>query len=149
MERHLDRSAALIRPSTLPLPPLTLPFSQQELESDRVRNHLATMARHLDRAVALIRLKTPAPVGEAAEQLPPAEEIQAAVEKEHRRLIARKTLIERRKEEAEREVIEKGAVEKEHWRLIARKMLIERRKEEAEREVIEKVRKAGDRGFGM
>ncbi|CAI7773900.1 unnamed protein product [Closterium sp. NIES-54] len=85
----------------------TVKFGADELESDRVRNHLATMARHLDRAVALIRLKTPAPVGEAAEQLPPAEEIQAAVEKEHRRLIARKTLIERRKEEAEREVIEK------------------------------------------
>ncbi|CAI5985264.1 unnamed protein product [Closterium sp. NIES-64] len=121
--------------STVPLPS-ALP----ELESDRIRNHLATMARHLHRAVALIRLKAPAPVEEAAEQLPPAEEIQAAVEKEHRRLIARKTLIERRKEEAEREVIEKAAVEKEHRRLIARKTLIERRKEEAEREVIEKER---------
>ncbi|CAI5499313.1 unnamed protein product [Closterium sp. Naga37s-1] len=85
----------------------TVKFGADEIESDRVRNHLATMARHLDRAVALIRLKAPAPVEEAAEQLPPAEEIQAAVEKEHRRLIARKTLIERRKEEAEREVIEK------------------------------------------
>ncbi|CAI5465819.1 unnamed protein product [Closterium sp. Yama58-4] len=85
----------------------TVKFGADELESDRIRNHLATMARHLDRAVALIRLKSPAPVEEPAEQLPPAEEIQAAVEKEHRRLIARKTLIERRKEEAEREVIEK------------------------------------------
>ncbi|CAI5504848.1 unnamed protein product [Closterium sp. Naga37s-1] len=85
----------------------TVKFGADELEPDRIRNHLATMARHLDRAVALIRLKAPAPVEEAAEQLPPAEEIQAAVEKEHRRLIARKTLIERRKEEAEREVIEK------------------------------------------
>ncbi|GJP74898.1 hypothetical protein CLOP_g5423 [Closterium sp. NIES-67] len=85
----------------------TVKFGADELESDRVRSHLATMARHLDRAVALIRLKAPAPAPEAAEQLPPAEEIQAAVEKEHRRLIARKTLIERRKEEAEREVIEK------------------------------------------
>ncbi|CAI5962996.1 unnamed protein product [Closterium sp. NIES-64] len=85
----------------------TVKFGADELESDRIRNHLATMARHLHRAVALIRLKAPAPVEEAAEQLPPAEEIQAAVEKEHRRLIARKTLIERRKEEAEREVIEK------------------------------------------
>ncbi|CAI5473347.1 unnamed protein product [Closterium sp. Yama58-4] len=85
----------------------TVKFGADELESDRIRNHLATMARHLDRAVALIRLKSPEPAVEPAEQLPPAEEIQAAVEKEHRRLIARKTLIERRKEEAEREVIEK------------------------------------------
>lgn len=37
----------------------------------------------------------------------PVVELLAAVEKEHRRALARKVLIERRKEDAEREVMEK------------------------------------------
>ena len=105
-----------------PPPSISSPF--QDLESESIHSHLSSLARHLSKAVSLLRHPlppaTPPSLPEALDEatataaaagaplpLPTVPELQAAVEKEHRRALARKVLIERRKEEAEREVMEK------------------------------------------
>ncbi|KAH7416335.1 hypothetical protein KP509_14G086600 [Ceratopteris richardii] len=75
-------------------------FGSQDLESDKIRNHLTILAKRLNKAISLIAppLAEKPPVSYAA--------LSSAVEKEHKKLLARKVLIERRKEEQERLMIE-------------------------------------------
>eukprot|EP00897_Mesotaenium_endlicherianum_P001035 jgi/Mesen1/10932/ME000095S10273 len=81
----------------------TLLFGQQDLESDKLKNHLTLLAKRLNKAVSLI---APGAEAEAKEKVP-FKQLQTTIEKEHQRLLLRKVLIEKRKEEAEREIIEK------------------------------------------
>ncbi|KAJ0015044.1 hypothetical protein Pint_20199 [Pistacia integerrima] len=74
----------------------------QGLESDGLRDHLAVLAESLNRVRAMIY--PPADkASKLGELLPGLGEI---VDKEHKRLLARKSIIEKRKEEHERQLIE-------------------------------------------
>lgn len=75
----------------------------QDLESDKVKNHLTILAKRLNKAVNLIH---PPTLERPSRQILPFSELQNLVEKEHKKLLARKVLIERRKEEQERQMLE-------------------------------------------
>ncbi|KAI5067945.1 hypothetical protein GOP47_0016290 [Adiantum capillus-veneris] len=75
-------------------------FGSQDLESDKIRNHLTILAKRLNKAIGLIN--PPLPEKPAVSY----SALSAAVEKEHKKLLARKVLIERRKEEQERLMLE-------------------------------------------
>jgi hypothetical protein len=82
----------------------TLHFGSQQLESDKVRNHLALLAKRLAKAGSMM---DPG-VNTAAEErkhtaLKLAREHMAS---EHRRLVARKQVIEKRKEQQEQLLME-------------------------------------------
>ena len=81
-------------------------LSSQDLESDGLRNHLTLFAESLNRVRAMIHppLSKASKIGDALHGL--AE----VVEKEHKKLLARKTIIEQRKEEQERQLLEKVLV---------------------------------------
>lgn len=75
----------------------------QDLESDTVRNHLTALAESLNKSRSTIY----PPLNKASkieDTLPGLAEL---VEKEHKKLLARKTIIEQRKEEQERQLLEK------------------------------------------
>lgn len=78
-------------------------FSVLDLESDGLRNHLTLFAESLNKARAMIYppLSKASKIGDT---LPGLAEV---VEKEHKKLLARKTIIEQRKEEQERQLLEK------------------------------------------
>ncbi|XP_065854798.1 eukaryotic translation initiation factor 3 subunit A [Euphorbia lathyris] len=77
-------------------------FGDLSLESDGLRDHLAIFAESLNKVRAMIYppAKKSSKLGEI---LPGLGEI---VDKEHRRLLARKSIIEKRKEEQERQLLE-------------------------------------------
>ncbi|OMO56248.1 hypothetical protein COLO4_35714 [Corchorus olitorius] len=77
-------------------------FGKMDLESDGLRAHLTSFAESLNQARAMIY----PPLEKAsklAEILPGLGEV---VDKEHKRLLARKSIIEKRKEEQERQLLE-------------------------------------------
>lgn len=78
-------------------------FNIMDLESDNLKNHLTLLAESLNKARSMIYppLNKASKIGDA---LPGLAEI---VEKEHKKLLARKTIIEQRKEEQERQLLEK------------------------------------------
>lgn len=78
-------------------------FSILDLESDNLRNHLTVLAESLKKARSMIYppLNKASKIGDT---LPGLAEV---VEKEHKKLLARKTIIEQRKEEQERQLLEK------------------------------------------
>jgi translation initiation factor 3 subunit A len=75
----------------------------QDLESDKVKNQLTVLAKRLNKALTLIQ---PAHVEKVSRQALSAPDLQEKIEKEHKKLLARKVLIERRKEEQERQMLE-------------------------------------------
>ncbi|KAG6773142.1 hypothetical protein POTOM_020399 [Populus tomentosa] len=77
-------------------------FDTQDLESDGLRDHLTVFAESLNKARAMIYppTKKSSKLGEILLGL---GEI---VDKEHKRLLARKSIIEKRKEEQERQLLE-------------------------------------------
>ncbi|XP_043689325.1 eukaryotic translation initiation factor 3 subunit A-like [Telopea speciosissima] len=77
-------------------------FGNLDLESDRLRHHLTILAESLNKVKTLIYppVKNESKLGDT---LPGLAEI---VDKEHRRLLARKSIIEKRKEEQERQMLE-------------------------------------------
>lgn len=78
-------------------------FVLQGLESEILRGHLTSLAETLNEARAMIY--PPARnVSKLGELLPSLAEI---VDKEHKRLLARKSVIEKRKEDEERKLLEK------------------------------------------
>jgi len=87
-------------------------LSSQDLESDGLRNHLTLFAESLNRVRAMIYppLSKASKIGDA---LPGLAEV---VEKEHKKLLARKTIIEQRKEEQERQLLEKVLLINFCWR---------------------------------
>ncbi|GAB4841470.1 Eukaryotic translation initiation factor 3 subunit A [Ancistrocladus abbreviatus] len=77
-------------------------FGSLDLESDGLRDHLTVLAESLSKARAMIY----PPVKKAskiAEILPGLAEV---VDKEHKKLLARKIIIEKKKEEQERQLLE-------------------------------------------
>ncbi|KAK4725014.1 hypothetical protein R3W88_027793 [Solanum pinnatisectum] len=82
-------------------------FGKQSIEAEGLRDHLSLFAESLSKARLLIYppAKKVAKLGDALSNL--AE----IVEKEHKRLLARKSIIEKRKEEQERLLLEKERVE--------------------------------------
>ncbi|KAB2018669.1 hypothetical protein ES319_D08G245600v1 [Gossypium barbadense] len=77
-------------------------FGNTGLESDKLHDHLAVLAESLNKARAMI-YPTPKKASKLGEVLPGLGEI---VDKEHKRLLARKSIIEKRKEEQERQLLE-------------------------------------------
>ncbi|KAF5471679.1 hypothetical protein F2P56_008452 [Juglans regia] len=98
-------------------------FDNTGLESEILRDHLATLAETLNKARAMIYppARNASKIGEL---LPSLTEI---VDKEHKRLLARKSLIEKRKEEEERKLLEKERLEE------SKRMELQKITEEAER----------------
>ncbi|KAF8403981.1 hypothetical protein HHK36_012091 [Tetracentron sinense] len=76
-------------------------FGNLDLESDWLRDHLTILAESLNKARTLIY--PPAKKASKLETLPGLTEI---VDREHKRLLARKSIIEKRKEEQERQMLE-------------------------------------------
>ncbi|XP_077214480.1 eukaryotic translation initiation factor 3 subunit A-like [Tasmannia lanceolata] len=77
-------------------------FGNADLESDQLRDHLAVLAESLNKARNMIYLPVKK-VSRLSDTLPGLAEI---VDKEHKRLLARKSIIEKRKEEQERQMLE-------------------------------------------
>ncbi|XP_054781160.1 eukaryotic translation initiation factor 3 subunit A [Prosopis cineraria] len=77
-------------------------FCKTSLESDGLRDHLANFAEHLNKARQMIYPPDRKP-SKIAALLPTLNEV---VAKEHKRLLARKSIIEKRKEEQERQLLE-------------------------------------------
>ncbi|GKV07478.1 hypothetical protein SLEP1_g19253 [Rubroshorea leprosula] len=77
-------------------------FGNMGLESDGLRDHLTVLAESLNKARAMIYppVKTDLKLGELLRGLG------ETVDKEHKRLLARKSIIEKRKEEQERQLLE-------------------------------------------
>lgn len=77
-------------------------FSTQTLDSEDLRDHVSTFAESLSNARVMIYpdAKKVAKLGDA---LPDLVEV---VEREHKRLLVRKSIIEKRKEEQERQLLE-------------------------------------------
>jgi translation initiation factor 3 subunit A len=83
----------------------TLQFGGAQLESDRVAGHLKTLAASLAKAAAMI---DPRPATGRAEEARRAAIAlcRSHMESEHKRLLARKLLIEKRKEQQEAALLE-------------------------------------------
>lgn len=88
----------------------------QTLDSDAFRTHLVTLAKRLGHAAELVAATKGAEGTQAAPRRTEAAllELRASIDKEHERLLLRKVLIERRKEEAEREITEKVLQGRDH-----------------------------------
>ncbi|XP_006643712.1 eukaryotic translation initiation factor 3 subunit A [Oryza brachyantha] len=78
-------------------------FGNMDTESDCLSNHLSVLAESLNKARSLIQppVKKPSKLGKNLTSLA------GVVENEHRRLLARKSIIEKRKEDLERQILEK------------------------------------------
>ncbi|CAO2204881.1 unnamed protein product [Urochloa humidicola] len=78
-------------------------FGTVDIESDGLSEHLSVLADSLNKARHQIRpqVKRPSKLGESLISLA------GVVENEHRRLLARKSIIEKRKEDLERQILEK------------------------------------------
>ncbi|OAY42365.1 eukaryotic translation initiation factor 3 subunit A [Manihot esculenta] len=97
-------------------------FTTAGLESDGLRDHLATFAESLNKVRAMIY--PPAKKSsKLVEILPGLSEV---VDKEHKRLLARKSIIEKRKEEQERQLLEMEREEE------SRRLQLQKKREEAE-----------------
>ncbi|GAA0152888.1 translation initiation factor [Lithospermum erythrorhizon] len=80
----------------------TIIFSNPGLESESVRDQLMIFAEHLNKSRSMIY--TPAKKASKLGEILPS--LTETVEKEHKRLLARKLIIEKRKEEQERLLLE-------------------------------------------
>ncbi|XP_024524072.1 eukaryotic translation initiation factor 3 subunit A [Selaginella moellendorffii] len=74
-------------------------FGSQDLESEKIKNHLTILAKRLNKAIGLMQQPTKRPEQRFSELL-------SIVEKDHKRLLARKVIIEKRKEDQEKQILE-------------------------------------------
>ncbi|KAL3814370.1 hypothetical protein ACJIZ3_015638 [Penstemon smallii] len=97
-------------------------FGNKSLESEGLRDHLSAFAGSLSKARGMIypHVKRISKLGETLSDLV------EVVEKEHKRLLARKSIIEKRKEEQERQLLEMEREEE------AKRLKIQKITEEAE-----------------
>ncbi|KNA25849.1 hypothetical protein SOVF_002190 [Spinacia oleracea] len=79
-----------------------------DLESDTVRNHLTALAESLNKVRSMIYPS----LNKASKIKDILHGLAELVEKEHKKLLARKTIIEQRKEEQERQLLEKDKLTK-------------------------------------
>ncbi|XP_022719484.1 eukaryotic translation initiation factor 3 subunit A-like isoform X2 [Durio zibethinus] len=98
-------------------------FGNMGLESDKLRDHLTLLAESLNKASAMIYPSTKK-ASKLSEVLPGLGEI---VDKEHKRLLARKSIIEKRKEEQERQLLELEREEE------SKRQMLQKKTEEAEK----------------
>ena len=75
----------------------------QDIESDVLSSHLSVLADSLNKALSLIH----PPVQKPSKPSENLTSLAGVVEKEHKRLLARKSIIEKRKEDLERQILEK------------------------------------------
>ncbi|KAL0730747.1 hypothetical protein Bca4012_026841 [Brassica carinata] len=120
-------------------------FGNLGIESDGLKDHLAVFAESLNKVRAML-FPVPSKASKLAGILP---NLADTVEKEHKRLLARKSIIEKRKEDQERQQLEMER-EEEHKRLKLQRLteeaeqkrlaaeLQERRKQRILREIEEK-----------
>ena len=116
------------------------------LESDKVKHSLSLLARRLNRAVLMIQQQQEGgSVGSSGEKQSlkrkAVEEMQSQIESEHKRILARKVIIERRKEEFEQMLQEKER-EEENKRILQERM---RAEEEKRRLAAESARREEER----
>ena len=78
-------------------------FSLQDIESDGLSDHLSVLADSLNKA----RIHICPPVKKSSKLGESLISLAGIVENEHKRLLARKSIIEKRKEELERKILEK------------------------------------------
>ncbi|XVF57550.1 hypothetical protein PTKIN_Ptkin06aG0214800 [Pterospermum kingtungense] len=98
-------------------------FGNMGLESDKLRDHLTILAESLNKARAMI-YPSVNKASKLGEVLPGLAEI---VDKEHKRLLARKSIIEKRKEEQERQLLEMEREEE------TKRQMLQKKTEEAEK----------------
>ncbi|GMI65401.1 eukaryotic translation initiation factor 3A [Hibiscus trionum] len=98
-------------------------FGSMGLESDKLRDHLTLLAESLNKARAMIYPSTNK-TSKLSDVLPGLGEI---VDKEHKRLLARKSIIEKRKEEQERQLLEMEREEE------SKRLMLQKKTEEAEK----------------
>ncbi|PPD97379.1 hypothetical protein GOBAR_DD05592 [Gossypium barbadense] len=98
-------------------------FGNMRLESDKLHDHLTLFAESLNKARAMIYPSTEK-ASKLSEVLPGLEEI---VDKEHKILLARKSIIEKRKEEQERQLLEMEREEE------SKRQMLQKKTEEAEK----------------
>ncbi|GMI79361.1 eukaryotic translation initiation factor 3A [Hibiscus trionum] len=98
-------------------------FGNLGLESDKFRDHLTLLAESLNKARVMIYPSTKK-ASKLSEVLPGLVEI---VDKEHKRLLARKSIIEKRKEEQERQLLEMEREEE------SKRLMLQKKTEEAEK----------------
>lgn len=82
---------------------MLITFFLQGLESDGLRSHLSLFAESLNKSRSMI-YPSERKISRLGEMLPNLAEV---VDKEHKRLLARKSVIEKRKEEQERHLLER------------------------------------------
>merc|ERR1719353_915324 len=106
------------------------------LESDKIKTHLSLLAKRLNKVCSLIN-KGALDQLKQDRKVKAIEEMKAQVEGEHKRILARKVIIERRKEEYEQMLQEKEKEEE------SRRIQLEqlRAEEEKSRLQTEKVRR--------
>ncbi|KAL6564794.1 Eukaryotic translation initiation factor 3 subunit A [Orobanche minor] len=97
-------------------------FGNKSLESEGLRDHLSVFAESLKKSRVMIYPPVKR-ISISGETLPDLFEV---VEKEHKRLLARKSIIEKRKEEQERQLLEMERVEE------AKRLKLQKITEEAE-----------------
>ncbi|MEW5303996.1 MAG: hypothetical protein WDW36_006639 [Sanguina aurantia] len=120
----------------------TLQFGNLRLESQAVQSHLSLLAQRLSRAVTLL-----APAAPEHAQAKKAAAIQAGLDAavgEHQRALARKVIIEGRKEEAEKQLLEAEKEAEMRKRIAAREVEVaeeKRRREEMLRREKERIEK--------
>ncbi|KAB1216327.1 Eukaryotic translation initiation factor 3 subunit A [Morella rubra] len=98
-------------------------FDNMGIESQNLRDHLTILAETLNKARTMI-YPPPRNASKLGELLPILAEV---VDKEHKRLLARKSLIEKRKEDEERKLLEKERMEE------SKRLELQKITEEAER----------------
>ncbi|CAN6285067.1 unnamed protein product [Urochloa humidicola] len=98
-------------------------FGTVDIESDGLSEHLSVLADSLNKARNQIRppVKKPSKLGDSLISLA------GVVENEHRRLLARKSIIEKRKEDLERQILEKEKQEETKRASIQKKTVDEER----------------------
>ncbi|XVF41821.1 hypothetical protein PTKIN_Ptkin01aG0311300 [Pterospermum kingtungense] len=98
-------------------------FGNMGLESDKLRDHLTILAESLNKARAMV-YPSAKKASKLSEILPDLGEI---IDKEHKRLLARKSIIEKRKEEQERQLLEMEREEE------SKRQMLQKKTEEAEK----------------
>lgn len=119
-------------------------FCSQDIESDKLSDHLAVLADSLNKAKKLIY----PPVRKQSKLAENLNGLIETVNKEHRRLLARKSIIEKRKEEHERQMLEMVcdiSLSYQEWcsllefKLILVLNLLKEREEESKRLKLQKI----------
>ncbi|KAM3198312.1 hypothetical protein ACQJBY_073452 [Aegilops geniculata] len=101
-------------------------FGNMDIESDVLSSHLSVLADSLNKALSLIH----PPVQKPSKPSENLTSLAGVVEKEHRRLLARKSIIEKRKEDHERQILEKDMTKQHAMEVVLNQQVKERQEME-------------------